>query len=137
MASSGSRAGARGAALWLLAGLLGLAGLAIARVWVPPGDLANSVCLFRRVLAIPCPLCGMTRAFAHLAKGEWAAALATHPLSPLVAADLAVAWAAWGAALAGRLPARRPAWLGDLLLAQAGALCALWLGRLSAGSLPW
>jgi hypothetical protein len=128
---------ARGRVVWGLAGLLGVAGLAIARVWVPPEGIASSVCLFRRVLAIPCPLCGMTRAFAHLAKGEWAAALADHPLAPLAAAELAAAWLAWGAVLAGWLPARRPPWLGDLLLAQAGALCALWLGRLSTGTLPW
>lgn len=129
--------GRRGARLWVLAGLLGLAGLGALRVREPSGEPAASVCLFRRALAIPCPGCGLTRAFGHLARGEWREAVKDHPLAPLLAVELGLAWLTWGAALAGRLPARQPSWLGDLLLAHAGLLCALWLGRLATGSLPW
>jgi len=129
--------GKRGAAVWILAGLLGLAGLGALRAWQPPADSAFSVCLLRRVLAIPCPGCGLTRAFGHLARGEWREAVADHPLAPLLALELGLAWLIWGAVLAARLPARQPRWLGDLLIANAGLLCALWLGRLATGSLPW
>jgi hypothetical protein len=37
-----------------------------------------------------CPFCGMTHAAIALGAGDWAAALAHHPLSPLVL--LALAW---------------------------------------------
>jgi hypothetical protein len=81
----------------------------------------------------------MTRALAHLAKGEWRSALAVHPLAPLIAGELLLGWLAWGAGafgisgifgmprLAGRLPA--------LLLANVALLTALWMGRLAAGAL--
>ena len=67
--------------LWAGAGLAGLALASLFHVWVPPEDPRFVICLFRRLTGIPCPGCGMTRAFAHLAKGEWAAAWVSHPLS--------------------------------------------------------
>jgi hypothetical protein len=85
---------------------------------------------------MPCPGCGLTRAFAHLAKGEWPEALADHPLAPVLAVELILAWLAWGAALLGRLPRRRFP-VDAVVLANAAVLCALWLGRLATGTLPW
>jgi hypothetical protein len=126
-------------ALWAAAGLAALAGLALLRAW-HPGEGAFSVCLFRNATGIPCPGCGMTRAFALLARGEWRAALAMHPLAPLLAAELALAWLAWGWALLDRPPAWMERWwrsLGPVALAHAAVFCALWLGRLSTGTLPW
>jgi hypothetical protein len=81
----------------------------------------------------------MTRALAHLAKGEWRAAVASHPFAPLLAAELLLVWLAWGAALTrlGRLRARFwPEGLGPLVLANLALLVALWMGRLAAGALP-
>jgi uncharacterized protein DUF2752 len=127
----------RSAWTWALAGLAALAGFACLHVWVPPEDAASSLCLARRLLGIPCPGCGMTRAFAHLAKGEWAAAVAAHPLAPPLAAELALGWLGWGWALARRRPLRPPAWLEPVLLGHVAALCALWVGRLATGTLPW
>ncbi|HXO18926.1 MAG TPA: DUF2752 domain-containing protein [Thermoanaerobaculia bacterium] len=130
----------RPAFLWAAAGLLGLAGLVVLHLWAPPDDPRLAICLSRRLLGIPCPTCGMTRALAHLAKGEWRAALALHPLAPLVLVELVLGWMlwgwkAWGSVLAGRLPR---VWSRlDLVLAANGALfCALWLGRLASGTLP-
>ncbi len=129
MASSAAR-------LWFLAGLLGLAGLAVLHTWVPSGDPSGAVCLSRRLLHLPCPGCGMTRAFAHLAKGEWAAAVTDHPLAPVIALEMALGWLAWGAVVAGR-PLRLPVRVETVLVANAAALGALWLGRIATGTLPW
>lgn len=123
--------------LWLLAGLAGLAGLAVLHVWTPSNDPATAVCLSRRLLHLPCPGCGLTRAFAHLAKGEWAAAFTLHPLAPLLSLEGGLGWLAWGAALAARRPLRLPVSVDVLVLGHAAVLCSLWLGRMATGTLPW
>jgi hypothetical protein len=125
------------ARLWLITGLAGLAGLAILHLWVPSGDAASALCLSRRLFHLPCPGCGMTRAFAHLAKGEWSPALRDHPFSPLLALEGILGWGAWGVAIAAARPLRLPIRLEILLLANAAALIALWLGRAATGTLPW
>jgi len=77
----------------------------------------------------------MTRAFAALAKGDWSAAVALHPLAPVLAAELVLGWVVWGVALASRrLLSFR---LDGLLLGNLAALVALWLGRVATGTLPW
>ncbi len=78
----------------------------------------------------------MTRALAHLAKGEWRAALVLHPLAPLVAAELAVGWAAAGIALLQPAVWRLRAWISPLLAADAALFVALWAGRLASGTWP-
>jgi len=122
---------------WVLAGLGGLAGLVVLHLWTPSGDAASAICFSRRVLHFPCPGCGMTRAFTHLAKGEWAAAAKDHPLAFVLALELILGWAAWGAMLALRRPVRLPARLDALLVAHAAVLVAFWLGRIATGTLPW
>ena len=120
---------------WALAGLAGLAGLALLHIWVPDPDPAHAFCLSRRFLGLPCPGCGLTRAFAHLAKGEWPAALAAHPLAPVLAAEIVAGWLLWGIHL--RRPLRlRQDWIGPVALGHLAVLCALWLGRLATGTLP-
>ncbi|MBN1623217.1 MAG: DUF2752 domain-containing protein [Clostridia bacterium] len=42
------------------------------------------LCLFRRLTGLPCPSCGMTRAYISLFKGNIANAFFMHPLFPLV-----------------------------------------------------
>ena len=125
------------ARLWLLAGLAGLAGLAVFHVWVPSTDAAGAVGFSRRLFHLPCPACGMTRAFAHLAKGEWSAAVRDHPLAPALALEVVLGWAAWGVALVTARPFCLPVRLDTLLLANAAALVALWLGRAATGTLSW
>ena len=39
-------------------------------------------CIFRWATGLPCPFCGMTTAFALMARGEWAAAFGIHVLGP-------------------------------------------------------
>lgn len=123
--------------LWVLAGLAALAGFLLFRVWEPAPGSQNTVCLLRRLSSLPCPGCGMTRAFAHLAKGEWAAAASDHLLAFVLVAELGLAWLAWGAALARHRELRLPASFESLLLAHLAVLAAFWLGRLSTGTLPW
>ncbi|HVG06674.1 MAG TPA: DUF2752 domain-containing protein [Thermoanaerobaculia bacterium] len=129
--------GRRSAWLWALAGLAGLAGALILHLWTPSSGPEGSICFSRRVLDLPCPGCGLTRAFAHLAKGEWTAALAAHPLAPVLAVEFLLIWLAWGRAALRGFPFPRPAWVERAVLAHLAVLCALWVGRLSTGSLPW
>jgi len=128
--------GARAFRLWFLAGLAGLAGLAVFHVWTPSGDPASAICLMRRLFHLPCPGCGMTRAFAALAKGDWAAAVALHPLAPVLVFELVAGWVIWGMARVDR-PLRLPVRVDAVLLGNAAALVALWLGRTATGTLPW
>jgi Protein of unknown function (DUF2752) len=134
--------GARALLPWLLTGL-GLAGAAALLALVlptgPAGDPRLVFCPSRRLLGLPCPGCGMTRAFAALLRGDLAGALILQPWAPVLAAQLALGWAAWGWSLSDTPSGRllRPAlWLGPALLANLAALIALWLGRLATGSLP-
>lgn len=132
-----SRRQRRSAWLWALAGLAGFAAAAFLHLWVPGSGPETSFCFSRRVLGLPCPGCGMTRAFAHLAKGQWGAALAAHPLAPVLAIEFVLIWLAWGRAALRNPSPTPPAWLTPAVLAHVAVLCALWLGRLSTGALPW
>ena len=79
-------------------------------------------CLARALSGVPCPGCGMTRAFLLLGQLRLEAGIAQHPLAPgLLAATL---WLALGR----RLPRSR--WLvGGALV----AVLAVWVGRLAVG----
>ncbi len=126
-----------GAASWFAAGLAGAAGFLLLRSWVPPPGARFTICVLRRLTGLPCPGCGLTRAFAHLAKGEWAVAAVDHPFAFVLAAELGLAWLVWGTALARGRPVTMPPWLEHLVLAHILVVAAFWLGRLSTGTLPW
>ena len=68
-------------------------------------------CGFRWLTGVPCPMCGMTTAFALMARGELLAALSRHVLGPLL---YMATWAMAGAAGVGLVRGRRPLprWLG-------------------------
>jgi hypothetical protein len=42
-----------------------------------------SLCMMKSLTGIPCPLCGMTRAFVSISKGDFAGAVGLNALSPL------------------------------------------------------
>ena len=46
--------------------------------------LYNHTCLFYSVTKIPCPACGLTRAFNHVLTGNWYIAIKLHFLIPFV-----------------------------------------------------
>lgn len=123
--------------LWALAPVAAVVLWAAARWVTLPQGPGGTICLLRRVADLPCPGCGMTRAFVHLAHGEWAAALADHPLAPAIALQLAAGWAVAGLAVFGRLSPAARRWVNPWLIANVVGLCALWLGRLATGTLPW
>jgi hypothetical protein len=121
---------------WALAGAAGVAAAAALHQWAPPSGGAFTVCLFRRLTGVACPGCGLTRALAHLAKGEWAAAVRDHPLAPLLAAELCAAWVVWGVPAADRLRARAVAGMDRVALWHLAIFGLVWLLRLAAGTLP-
>ncbi len=123
--------------LFWLVGAAGAAGLVLLAVWTPPDDPSKALCLTRRVLGLPCPGCGLTRAISRLLQGELARALALHPLAPLAAADAVAGWGLWGMVLYG-LTAPPPARaVRVVLLSQLALFVALWLGRLASGTAPF
>lgn len=77
---------------WAGAAGLGLTALALAASpWLAGGPLA---CPFHWLTGLPCPLCGLTHAWAALAQGDLAGAVAHHPLGPALALA-ALAWSGW------------------------------------------
>lgn len=95
-----------------------------------------SDCLFFRLTELSCPGCGFSRALAALARGDFAAAWALHPLAPLALLEVAVlilgaSWAAsrgrpwaWGSLLP------RLVWVNFLVFV------AVWTLRWTSGTLP-
>lgn len=62
--------------------LFGLGGALSLGLWLKPQDLPLiPLCAFRFFLHHDCPGCGMTRAFLHLARGQFAAAWVLNPAS--------------------------------------------------------
>lgn len=117
---------------WLLPGLIAATGLVQAWVAAYPAWLEHGpvLCAFRLVTGIPCPGCGMTRAWASLALGDWASAWTYHPLAlpfvGLVVVYALLAWApeAWQARW--RMLWRSPWWSGGLL----SVVLAVWLVKM-------
>lgn len=126
----GDEAGPRAA--WLAATIL--VPLAWA-AWVAAGEPAGPACLLREVAHLDCPTCGITRALALLAGGEWRASLAVHPWGAALVLQALAGWAAWTRWLfaGGRNPER---WIPPVVLANGVALIALWAARLATGTLP-
>lgn len=115
--------------------LLGLP-LGVLALAVAPVDDGPTLCPFALATGTACPGCGMTRALAHLVRGDAGAALDYHPLAPLI---LVLAFAGWGwGVLRSRGMVRRlpPAVGTGSILLTASLLLAVWLVRLVSGSLP-
>lgn len=74
--------------MWLLSAFVALATLSLAAVQALTGrDLLSlwpvgvPLCLFKHLLHVPCPTCGLTRAFVLLAQGHLSEASRFHALS--------------------------------------------------------
>ena len=71
-------------------GVIGLAGLFVAR-FIPVAKLIPFWgCMFRKMTGIPCPGCGLTRAADHFAHLHWLTALKSNPLGTVAALFFAV-----------------------------------------------
>ncbi len=121
--------------IWAVSGPAAAAAWLIAARLIEPDGISS--CPIRRLVGLPCPGCGMSRALLALGGGDWARAIELHPLAPVLALEVFLLWVLWGLVEARRIssPSRRAlvTWLG----VNGAALVALWLWRLAAGTLPW
>ena len=67
-----------------LAGGAALLMLGAARAYAPYATTGPVICPLHGVLGLPCPGCGLTRAFCSLSHGDVPGALGHHALSPLL-----------------------------------------------------
>lgn len=80
--------------------------------WGTHSQLFLAPCLFHWFTGLPCPFCGMTTAFAHLARGQIAQAFADHCLGPpAFALAVLVLLAGARGIITGRWPL--PPWVMD------------------------
>lgn len=111
-----------------------LAVLAVSYVYAPYASDGPVVCMLRGFVGIPCPSCGLTRAFCALAHLELGEALRYHALSPMLfAAVIATPFVAAYEVATRRAIARR--WLFSSKLAW--ALAALFLFHHAIRSTAW
>ncbi len=68
------------------------AALAACFFYYPFAFTGPILCPMHLVLGLPCPGCGMTRAFCLATRGHWAEAYSFHPLYPLIFLYFAFAW---------------------------------------------
>jgi hypothetical protein len=113
--------------------------LGISYAYAPYAHDGPVVCLLRGLVGIPCPSCGLTRAFCALSHFEVREALRYHALSPLIFAAVAATPFVAAYEVATRRPVSRPwlfssklAWgLATLFLAHHVVRTAGWIGDFS------
>jgi hypothetical protein len=79
---------------------------AVSAMWSPTDLPGFVLCPFRAVTGLPCPGCGMTRAFCSIGHGDFASAFGFNPLAPFVFAAALLLWAHALATLLKLDPAR-------------------------------
>jgi hypothetical protein len=72
---------------------LGSAVFAVSALWSPSQLPGVVLCPFRALTGLPCPGCGMTRAFCSISHGEFARAFGYNALAPFVFAGALLLWA--------------------------------------------
>lgn len=129
--------------LWWATGL-GLVAFFIAcTYWDPSSAGGPDVCLLHRVTGIACPGCGLTRAAAAFAKGQFAESWRWHPLFAVLAAESILFWLVQGVALRQeRLQGSSGAGAAlakvapGFALGTAFLLLFVWVVRFASGTLP-
>ena len=101
-----------------------------------PGDDGPTVCPFALATGMACPGCGMTRAAAHLIRGDWATAVGYHPLVPLIAALSIGGWSWYLLRRSGRVGPLPTRWLNRVLIGTGIMLLGVWAARMLTGTLP-
>lgn len=122
---------------WAVLALTSASVLIVARSLTPSASgvgthtqLGLPPCGLLALFHVPCPACGLTTAFAHLAHGDVRASLAAHPLGLPLFVGLALL--AVHGAIAGlrARPITVPARAGHLAWLYTAALLLVWLVRL-------
>jgi len=89
-------------------------------------------CGFKILLGAPCMGCGLTRAFTCMAHGEFARAVAFHPLAPVTFLWIVVWWVTdMRDRLRGTPEAPFPAWFTSINGIFIGLFLAFWVARLT------
>lgn len=101
-----------------------------------PSDDGPTICPFALCTGTACPGCGLTRAGSSLIRGDFSGAMAYHPLVPLIGALLGGAWVWYVLQRRGRIQPMNPKILNGILIVTLVALVAVWVVRLTAGTLP-
>lgn len=130
-------------ALWAIAFAAGLIVLSLAAFLEPDPSgvgtheqLGLPPCGFLYLTGLPCPTCGLTTAFAHMARLQITSAFAAHWLGPVLFSltAITIALAAWGVLTAkpfvDAINRLRVARLAAII---AAAALASWLARLGMG----
>jgi hypothetical protein len=137
-----ARSAQRARIVWAACACLSLAVLVIARALTPAASgtgthtqLGLPPCGFLHWTRLPCPLCGLTTSFAHMARLEVTSALRVHRLGPALFALVALALPASSLACARALPVTRVIELlrvGQLTSMIGLALLVCWVARVAA-----
>jgi hypothetical protein len=77
---------------WIILGGL-TAMFIIAALWQPADEPTLILCPFRALTGLPCPGCGMTRAFCAIAHGHLFKAIGFNAISPIAFLGAVFAWA--------------------------------------------
>ena len=102
------------------AAVLGAAAVALGALRLP--GRPHTLCLFRAITGVPCPLCGGTTAASDLGRAHPVAALAANPVVVLGALALVLAASPAGIAAVRSwraLPGRYRVWVGAAILGSA------------------
>lgn len=92
----------------LVLGAAGAVGLVVAAVWpVHSVDSGQPTCLLRLAVGLPCPACGMTRAWVHAVHGDLVGAFWLNPFGLVLLAMAAFAAGYVALALVRRRPPER------------------------------
>lgn len=118
--------------LWLASPFLAFGLLAL----FTPTDDGPTFCLFALCTGTACPGCGMTRAAAHLVRGDIGMALSYHPLVLVAVLAVAGGWGWFLLRLLGKAPPPSQKSMNLILIGSAAALLAVWAVRLATGTLP-
>lgn len=108
-----------------------VAGIYATSFVLPPDD-DRMLCLLRALTGVPCPLCGMSRAFIHISRGDLLGAVSLHALSPTIYLCGILLAAALLGELAGsrRLSVRMLGSPVKLLAVGVGVFAVFWVFRL-------
>ena len=118
--------------LFIAAPFLAVGALAL----TTPSEDGPTICPFALCTGSACPGCGMTRAASSLIRGDFAGAMIYHPLVLLIAVQALAGWVWYLLRRSGKVEPISQKTLTVILSVTALALVAVWLIRLTAGTLP-